>query len=316
MGVSPVTTPAGRRCHTWVVLWSLILASIVAPALVVVGADDPVHFPVERPLDITHIKLNMRVDLKSKTVISRAKLDGVALRRLGTIRLDAVDFEVKKVSVQMGDASPADCDYENDGRHLSIDLPRPLQVGEHVSVTVEYKLTDPVNGLHFFAPSEEEPDAPLLVWSQGQSITNRYWVPCYDPPNENQTTEIWVRPFPNVEEGRWQVSIAGGSEPVWAPNGRELFYINNANELVSATVQTDSVFEVLDREILFRLPDGIRRSISVTTYDVRRDGSRFLMIRSAGSSAAESQARGLEGVVTRVILVENWFEELRRLVPR
>ena len=132
--------------------------------------------------------------------------------------------------------------------------------------------------------------------------------------SENQSTEIWVRPFPNVEEGRWQVSAAGGSEPVWAPNGRELFYINNANELVSATVQTDPVFAVLDREILFRLPDGIRRSISVTTYDVSRDGSRFLMIRSAGGSAAESQARNIEGVVTRLILVENWFDELEARV--
>ena len=169
---------------------SLTLALIVARPLTAFGADDPVHFPAERPLDITHIKLDMRVDLGSKTVTSRAKVDGVALRRLGTIRLDAVDFEISKVSVQVGDTSPAKCAYENDGRHLSIDLPRPLQVGEHVGVTVEYQLRDPANGLHFFGPSEEEPDAPLLVWSQGQSITNRYWVPCYDHPNENQTTEI------------------------------------------------------------------------------------------------------------------------------
>ena len=73
-------------------LMSLTLALIVARPLTAFGAEDPVHFAIERPLDITHIKLDMRVDLGSKTVTSRAKVDGVALRRLGTIRLDAVDF--------------------------------------------------------------------------------------------------------------------------------------------------------------------------------------------------------------------------------
>jgi hypothetical protein len=121
-----------------------------------------------------------------------------------------------------------------------------------------------------------------------------------------------------VDDGRWQVSTAGGSEPVWAASGEELFYINNDNELVSAAVQTEPVFAVLERNILFRLPDGIRTSISVTTYDVSRDGSRFLMIRSAGGSGAVSPAQGLSpgGVINRLTVVDSWFEELRRLVPR
>ncbi len=121
----------------------------------------------------------------------------------------------------------------------------------------------------------------------------------------NQSSELYVRPFPNVEDGVWQVSQGGGSEPVWAPSGRQLFYVNNANELVSATVQTEPVFAVSDLNVLFPLPARMRRSVSVNTYDVSRDGSRFLMIRYAP-----------RGVVEQVVLVEHWFEELRELVPR
>ena len=42
--------------------------------------------------------------------------------------------------------------------------------------------------------------------------------------DETGQDEVWVRPFPNVDAGRWQVSARGGTEPLWAHSGRELFY--------------------------------------------------------------------------------------------
>jgi hypothetical protein len=43
---------------------------------------------------------------------------------------------------------------------------------------------------------------------------------------ESDPSQIIVRPFPNVQEGRWQVSTAGGRHPVWSRNGRELFFLD------------------------------------------------------------------------------------------
>jgi serine/threonine-protein kinase len=42
--------------------------------------------------------------------------------------------------------------------------------------------------------------------------------------DESGRAEVYVRPFPAVDQGRWLISTGGGSEPRWARNGRELFY--------------------------------------------------------------------------------------------
>src|SRR5262249_47114040 len=54
------------------------------------------------------------------------------------------------------------------------------------------RVRDPKDGLFFFGPTEAEPDVPLTVWSQGEPVSNRYWFPCLDHPNQRQTTELIV----------------------------------------------------------------------------------------------------------------------------
>ena len=51
--------------------------------------------------------------------------------------------------------------------------------------------------------------------------------------NESGREEVYVRPFPDVEGGRWQVSTAGGVKPLWAPDGRELFYLALGGRLMA-----------------------------------------------------------------------------------
>jgi serine/threonine-protein kinase len=109
--------------------------------------------------------------------------------------------------------------------------------------------------------------------------------------NESGRFEIYVRPFP--ENGaRVQVSTAGGRNPVWAPDGKQLYY-REGTRVMSAAVANDPAFRVVSREFLFDgayLPD----------FDVSRDGSRFLMI------ASETAGPG-------VVVIPNWSTELRRL---
>ena len=62
--------------------------------------------------------------------------------------------------------------------------------------------------------------------------------------NESGANEVYVRPFPETSRGRWQVSTGGGSEPIWSPDGRELFFLDGATRLVAADVRTVPAFEV------------------------------------------------------------------------
>lgn len=147
----------------------------------------------DRPLDMLHIALDLAVDIPAKTVAGTATLQLQALRDVSSIRLNAVDFTVSRVTVTRPDQGPVAAEFINDGEHLTV-LPgdTPLARGARVIVAVDYSIRDPKEGLHFFGPTASEPDVPLQVWSQGESIENRYWVPCFDHPNEMQTTEMRV----------------------------------------------------------------------------------------------------------------------------
>jgi serine/threonine-protein kinase len=122
--------------------------------------------------------------------------------------------------------------------------------------------------------------------------------------NESGRDEVYVRPFPDVDTGRWQVSTGGGSQPLWARNGRELFFRNGAT-LMAVPLQVGQTFAAGNPAVVFErsyaTPQGGR------TYDVSPDGRRFLMIKEGTADDVASRAR--------IILVQNWLEELKRLVP-
>ncbi len=170
--------------------------ALVCAALALAGrpaaAEDPTRFAADRPLDCLHIKLDLNVDLEAKHVEGTARIDLVALREVMTITLNAVDLETRSVTLARGSRRPAPARYTNDGKLLEVLLDTPLDAGDPVTLTIEYSVDNPSSGLHFYGPSPDEPDVPYVVWSQGESITNRHWFPCFDNPNEMQTTELIV----------------------------------------------------------------------------------------------------------------------------
>jgi serine/threonine-protein kinase len=118
--------------------------------------------------------------------------------------------------------------------------------------------------------------------------------------NESGQTEVYVRPFPHVDGGRWQISTSGGRAPVWARNGRELFFVDPNNALLSVAVRTSGAFATGNPSRILepRYLVGPGR-----TYDVSADGQRFLMIKQAQQSEPAASAR--------IIVVLNWLEELK-----
>ena len=113
--------------------------------------------------------------------------------------------------------------------------------------------------------------------------------------------EVYVRPFPNVDDGRWQVSTAVGAEPVWGPAGRELFY-RTGSEVVAVQISEGPPSTWGSPIALFADQYFPRQPGYSRYYDVAPDG-RFLMILDTSVEGED------------LVFVEHWVEELNRLVP-
>jgi len=131
---------------------------------------------------------------------------------------------------------------------------------------------------------------------------------------DDASYRVWVQPFPDVDSGIWQIPTTTRSdEPEWAHSGRELFYNSDylaaggTQDFMVAEVSLEPTFALGQQRVLFSgvgyggadfpQPIGHERKVSL-------DDQRFVMLRSM-----EVQAK------SEVILVENFFEELKRLVP-
>ncbi len=127
--------------------------------------------------------------------------------------------------------------------------------------------------------------------------------------NESGKDEVYVRAFPDVDKGRWPISTNGGSNPLWSPDGRELFY-RIGDAVMAVPLQTDPVFNPGVPKTLFQgayvAPGSDRSSV----WDISPDGKRFLMMKETGASG-EAAAEGPR----RINIVVNWFEELKQRVP-
>jgi Tol biopolymer transport system component len=115
--------------------------------------------------------------------------------------------------------------------------------------------------------------------------------------NESGMQEIYVRPFPDVDKGRWQVSNGGAFQPRWSRDGRELFFRQPGGVMAAVAVRTDgSSFAAAKPVALFS-------TTNYGGYDVAPDG-RFLVIKF-----------GVFNQQQQVVVVQNWIEELKARVP-
>ena len=149
--------------------------------------------------------------------------------------------------------------------------------------------------------SPERDSAPQVVL---QTPFNE-WRPMVSPDgrwmayqsDESGQYEVYLCPFPDCR-GKSQVSTDGGTEPRWNSSGGELFY-RSGDRMMVVTAETDTRLNLGQPRFLFerRSPYG--------GYAVAPDGQRFVMVEDNEAAPAPTQ----------LVLVQNWFEELNRLVP-
>jgi serine/threonine-protein kinase len=120
--------------------------------------------------------------------------------------------------------------------------------------------------------------------------------------DESGRWEVYVRAY-SGPGGKWQLSTHGGLFAVWSPDGREIFYRTEDKKVMVVPLQLTPEFRAGKPKMLFE-----DRFVYINhrwrNYDITPDGQRFLMVEGAE-----------EGPPTEIVVVFNWFEELKRRVP-
>jgi eukaryotic-like serine/threonine-protein kinase len=124
--------------------------------------------------------------------------------------------------------------------------------------------------------------------------------------NDSGRVEVYVRPFPDVSSGHWQVSTNGGTRPIWTRSGQELVYVSPTGALMRVGVARGSSWAATTptqvvKEGYYTIPQWWGLS-----YDISADGQRFLMLKEGGADGTAAPAS--------IIVVQHWRDELKRLV--
>jgi len=116
--------------------------------------------------------------------------------------------------------------------------------------------------------------------------------------------EVHVRPFPNAEDGHWQVSLSGGRQPSWTRGGRELVYSTSDGAIMSVDVDPDAPsWSASAPKKLFQGRYVIGDIGTFSSYGVSADGQRFLMIKDVAPDSIQA--------VPNVVVVQHWNSELK-----
>lgn len=126
------------------------------------------------------------------------------------------------------------------------------------------------------------------------------WV-AYDS-DQSGRPEVYVRTFPDVEGRRWQISAEGGSRPLWARSGNELFFQSTSSprRLMRVPILSDRGFRHGRPQPLFDLTT-YETGATGRQFDISTDGNRFIMLQPLSGLSISSS----------MVIVTHWFDELR-----
>ena len=133
--------------------------------------------------------------------------------------------------------------------------------------------------------------------------------------NESGRWAVYVRPFPNIDDGKWQISQRNGLTPVWSRDGGELFYVTATQTgaaMMAVQFTGDPTFTFSGPERLFALPGRLDFDSAFRQWDVAPDGGRFVLVTEAEADPSGGDPRREP---TELVYVANWFAELVERVP-
>ncbi len=145
----------------------------------------PIHHEPNREFHTTNIKLNLKFDLKTKTVLGVATESVVPLRtHLDSLHLNAVDMTIERVTM-----NGRPLHYRYDGRILTLIFGRSYGLNNYLTYSITYS-THPSRGIFFISPDSGYPKRNPEVWSMSEPEDARYWFPCHDYPDDFSSSEV------------------------------------------------------------------------------------------------------------------------------
>jgi len=149
-------------------------------------ADDGLT-PRERFVDFTHLKLEVAFVPKKKLVRGKVQEKFTVLRKgLDTLFLDAIKMDFSAVKLD-----GKSIDYVKYDNGITLKFPEQLHWNEEHEIEIEYEAT-PKKGLYFVGWDDPTGRSRKQIWTQGQGIDNRHWIPMYDDRNDQLITELIV----------------------------------------------------------------------------------------------------------------------------
>ncbi|MGD1861094.1 MAG: M1 family aminopeptidase [Leptolyngbyaceae cyanobacterium] len=158
------------------------------------------HYTPDRPGQVNHIALDLDLNIPQQRYTGTCTIRLTPVRNgIERLMLDAVNLDID--SVMVGNLAQR---FDHDGEQLYVDLSQPTTVGQAIELAIAYRSENPQRGLYFVAPTDQQPDKPVQVWTQGEDEDSRYWFPCFDYPGQLATSEIRVRvpkPYQAISNG-------------------------------------------------------------------------------------------------------------------
>jgi hypothetical protein len=154
-----------------------------------------------------------------------------------------------------------------------------------------------------FRPGVDSAATPLIatrfVEASPQLSPDGRWL-AYTSSETGQP-QVYVTPFPATKSGKWAISTRGGALPRWSHSGKELFFVDSVGNFTAAEINTKGGFSVGRATPLFPTQQLWLDNFGpgVPQYSVSPDDRRFIMVRPISHGAPD-----------RVVVVDNWFEEL------
>jgi len=180
--------------------------------------------------------------------------------RLFKLFLKNADGTQEEKELPLNEADNADrypSDWSHDGKHILYTRATDLWVAE----SSDWKARPFVQGHGTVKNAQFSPDGRWVTYASSES---GQW-------------EVYVTSFPDGS-GKWQISSAGGTQPRWRGDSKELFYLASDGKIMSVSVANGPTFDAGTPVALFQAnPRVLVATSELVAYDVSKDGQRFLI---------------------------------------
>lgn len=181
------------------------------------------NYSADRPVDFLHMKLEYRFTAKEiaeRTAEGRVTFTLTPIAQpVRSLRLDAVDMRILDTQVNGETVT-----FSYDDKSLEIPFAAPVEPGRNVDVTVHFRVERPDRGLHFILPNANDPQKQTIVYTMGEGMDARHWLPAHDWPNERWTSDLFItvpKGFSAVSVGKLVGSTPAGEAVTWHWKGEQ-----------------------------------------------------------------------------------------------